>query len=119
VFGSFTPEEYLGFWILILAQLISFAILHRVSNVTDIGWFSIPLVVATLVHFCLIVFRFVIWFNEIKIVVLLENLFFAVVMAAVSGYLIYQSQSLIGSNFIRRTRLRDVKRAVEVDGNEA
>src|SRR5947209_7958709 len=57
---NYSQNVYVGFWAIIIAELTAFVILRQTSNTRDSGWFAVPIVFATLVHFGLILWTYII-----------------------------------------------------------
>lgn len=105
--ASYEGSTYLGFWILMLAELGGFLVLRLVSRTRDQGWFAVPLITATLCHYILLVWKYPIIHAPVVVKVLLENVGFVLFMTLVSGG-VYALSDLPGSllSRTRRTKLR-------------
>ena len=51
-------KTYLGFWAILVACIVAFGVLRWISQLQDQGWLAIPIVVATLLHYTLMIIRY-------------------------------------------------------------
>ncbi len=100
--GDYSPAVYVGFWAILMVELIAFGILRFISKPTDHGWFAVPLGASTIWHGVLLVFVFVIMRVPLSTRTLFENIALLLAMLIVSA-LMYSLSELPGSARQRKT----------------